>query len=326
MKRTFITHVTKDYLEVALNLAKSIRYFSELPLIVYCIDLDGDENYFKDIPNVEVRNINLDLKQYEGDQDYIFSGSGNFYVNRSSHRIYHILCAKTLAMELALEEGWDEVCYLDSDCLATPLVDELFDWSYLIQNYPVATEGIHQYMILIENGKERGNPFENTWPQADHKLTLEWPLMNFMEITEYARGTYRTTGIMLMNQSCLPFIKTWREFCFILPKLVDVKKYAPYHEETVYNVLSWKKTNIGFPLCYVNLRDGIDTVKHFYSDQAKEGDFTYDDSGQDTSLNFFRIPDDKRFVKVLHGEKRTEEVNKILDFLVGIKKNGYFVN
>ena len=165
-KKTYITHVTKDYLEVALNLAKSIRYFSELPLIVYCIDLDGDENYFKDIPNVEVRNINLDLKQYEGDQDYIFSGSGNFYVNRSSHRIYHILCAKTLAMELALEEGWDEVCYLDSDCLATPLVDELFDWSYLIQNYPVATEGIHQYMILIENGKERGNPFENTWPQA----------------------------------------------------------------------------------------------------------------------------------------------------------------
>jgi hypothetical protein len=106
--------------------------------------------------------------------------------------------------------------------------------------------------------------------------------------------------------------------------LVDLERYAPYHEETIYNVLCWKKTNEGFPLCYINLGEGLETVKHTYSDEAMGGHFRWSD--EDHSQRFYAIPDDKRFVKVLHGEKRTEEVNKILEFLVETKKNGYFEN
>jgi hypothetical protein len=173
-------------------------------------------------------------------------------------------------------------------------------------------------MIWIENGIQLGNPFAGgSWPVADNKLCLEWPLMSFLEVNEHQRGVYRTTGIMLMNQKCLPFIKTWRELCFILPKLVNIRKYATYHEETIYNVLSWKKTNVGFPLCYINLGEGIETVKHFYSDDAEEGKLRWDNN--DNSQNFYRIPDNKRDTKVLHGEKRTSEVNLILDYLVNFK-------
>ena len=43
MKKTYITHVTRDYLEVALNLAKSVNLFSDLPLIVYCINLQEED-------------------------------------------------------------------------------------------------------------------------------------------------------------------------------------------------------------------------------------------------------------------------------------------
>jgi hypothetical protein len=140
--------------------------------------------------------------------------------------------------------------------------------------------------------------------------------MSFLEVGENERGSYRTTGIMLMNQKCLPFIKIWRELCFILPKLVNIKKYATYHEETIYNVLSWKKTNQGFPLCYINLGEGFETVKHFYSDESTE-DLS---SNVDISQNFYKIPDNKRDIKVLHGEKRTSEVNLILDYLLKLKK------
>jgi hypothetical protein len=220
-------------------------------------------------------------------------------------------------MEMALEEGWEEVCYLDSDCLATPLVDELFGWIYLTKDYPIATEGIHEYMISIKNGIQIGNPFEGTWPAADNTKCLEWPLMSFLEVDPNSRGRYRTTGIMLMNQKCLQFIKTWRELCFILPKLVDLEKYAPYHEETVYNVLSWKKTNEGFPLCYVNLGDGIETVKHTYSESSEAGESSWSDDNH--SQRFYMIPDDKRNIKVLHGEKRSSEVELILDYLIKIK-------
>ena len=316
-KRTYITHVTRDYLEVALNLAKSIRLFSELPLIVYCLNLEQeDHDNFKEIDNVYTRNIDLDIEE-RASTDYIEDQSGNFYVNRGSSRIYKILCAKTIAMEMALEEGWEEVCYLDSDCLATPLIDELFDWIHITNDYPIATEGIHDYMMLIRNGVQIGNPFEGTWPNADNTKCLEWPMMSFLELSPYARGRYRTTGIMLMTPKCLPFIKTWKELCFILPKLVDLERYAPYHEETIYNVLCWKKTNEGFPLCYINLGEGLETVKHTYSDEAKGGHFRWSD--EDHSKRFYVIPDDKKNIKVLHGEKRTSEVNLILDFLNTLK-------
>jgi hypothetical protein len=322
-RKTYITHVTRDYLEVALNLSKSIKLFSDLPLIVYCINLqEEDKQRFNEYDNVQLRNIDLDISERTS-EDYTSVDSGNFYVNRYSARIYSILCAKTIAMEMALEEGFDEVCYLDSDCLATPLVDELFNWMPIVTDYPIATQGIHEYMIWIENGVQHGNPFAGgSWPIADNKFCLEWPLMSFLEVGENERGAYRTTGIMLMNQKCLPFIKTWRELCFILPKLVNLKKYATYHEETIYNVLSGKRTNQGFPLCYVNLGEGLETVKHFYSDEAVEGKARW--SNEDTSQNFYRIPDNKRDTKVLHGEKRTSEVNLILDYLVEINNNNFF--
>jgi hypothetical protein len=322
MKKTYITHVTRDYLEVALNLVKSVSLFSDLPIIVYFINLqEEDKQKFNEYKNVQLRNIDLDISEKTPD-DYITVDSGNFYINRYSARIYNILCAKTIAMEMALEEGFDEVCYLDSDCLATPLVDELFNWMSNVTDYPIATQGIHEYMIWTDNGVQSGNPFAGGSPYADNKLCLEWPLMSFLEVGENERGSYRTTGIMLMNQKCLPFIKIWRELCFILPKLVNIKKYATYHEETIYNVLSWKKTNQGFPLCYINLGEGFETVKHFYSDKSTEGQSI--SSNGDISQNFYKIPDNKRDIKVLHGEKRTSEVNLILDYLVELKNNNYF--
>lgn len=318
MIKTYITHITRDYLDVAINLAKSLQLFSKIPLIIYCIGLeDSDRERFNSFNNVTLKNIDLDIEP-KGD-DYVFNDSGNFYINRKSHRIYHILCAKTIAMQMALEEGYDEVCYLDSDCLATPIVDELFNWTSIISDFPIATEGIHEYMVMVENSKQHGNPFEFTWPVADNKLSLEWPLMNFMQMLPEQRGRYRTTGIMLMNQNCLDFIRSWRELCFRLPKIVDVNYYAPYHEETVYNVLSWKKENKGFPLCYINLDNGVDTVKHFYSDEAKEGVLRWSDD--DSSQNFYKIPDNKKYVKVFHGEKRTDEVNKILNYLKNINND-----
>lgn len=317
MKKTYITHVTKDYLEVAINLAKSLEKFSSYQLIVYCINLsERDKEKFNNFPKVILKNIDLDIE--DSPEDYVYSESGNFYINRSSSRIYKILCSKTIAMEMALEEGWEEVCYLDSDCLATPLVDEIFEWSHIIKDYPIATEGIHEYMIIIKNEAQVGNPFGETWPIPDNTKSLEWPLMSFLEMAPESRGRYRTTGIMLMDQNCLPFIKTWRELCFLLPKLVSLEKYAPYHEETVYNVLSWKKTNEGFPLCYVNIGEGLETVKHTYSDVAREGELRW--SEEDHSQRFYMIPESKKNIKVLHGEKRSSEVDLILEYLTNLKR------
>ena len=321
MKRAYITHATKKYLQVAHNLATSIREFSDIPVVVYCIDVDRKDTYiFQNIENVyiEIFDLNLDKPT-----DFPTSPTGNFYVDRHDARSFNVLSAKVLAMKHALESGWEEVCYLDSDCIATPIVDELFDWSSGVTNFPIGTKGIHDYMIIFEEGVTMGNPFEGCWPEKNLTLTLEWPLMQFMGMSPSDRGTYRTTGIMLMNKNCLDFINIWWDLCRLLPKIVNIKRIAPFQEETVYNVLSWKWGSNGFPLCYVNLDHGISTVEDFYTVERNSNQLVnYDES--DFTKHFYKIPDEKRDVKVLHGEKITSEMNKIIYFLKEINYNGYF--
>jgi len=319
--KVYITHATQKYLKVAHNLAKSIREFSDIPVVVYCIDVDKKDTYiFQDIDNVytEIFQLNLEKPDF-----YPLSPSGNFYVPRHDHRSFNVLSAKVLSMKHALESGWEEVCYLDSDCIATPIVDEIFDWSTMIEDYPIGTRGIHNYMTIFEGDSVMGNPFEGTWPLADNTKSLEWPLMNFMGMEPDSRGSYHTTGIMLMNKNCLNFLNIWWDLCKLLPKLVNIKKVAPFQEETVYNALAWKKGNGGFPLCYINLDSGLETVKDFYKSEHREGRFVnYVDD--DFTKHFYKIPEDKRNVKVLHGEKLTTEMNKIVYFLKELNYDGYF--
>ncbi len=321
MKRVFITHATEKYLSVAHNLATSIREFSDIPIVVYSIDVDKKDTYiFQSIENVYIEILNLNLDK---PTEFPSSPTGNFYVNRHDSRSFNVLSAKVLAMKHALESGWEEVCYLDSDCIATPIVDELFTWTSRITNFPIGTKGIHDFMIIFENGITMGNPYEDCYPDIDYTKALEWPLMEFMGMSTSDRGIYRTTGIMLMNQSCLEFINIWWDLCRVLPKITNIKKIAPFQEETIYNVLSWKWGNIGFPLCYVNLDNGLSTVKDFYTVERNSNSLVnYDE--EDFTKHFYKIPDDKRDVKVLHGEKITSEMNKIVYYLKQIKYAGYF--
>lgn len=327
--KVYITHTTKNYLSVAHNLAKSIREFSKLPIIIYGIDItEEDTTIFNDIENIEIKILTLNLDDIK---EYSYSSSGNFYVNRLDLVTYNILTSKVIAMKEVLNEGWNEVCYLDADCLATPLIDEIFTWSNQITDYPLATKGIHEYMIIHTENESRGNVFgfgeDSTWPIADNKKCLEYPLMNLIGLTEFERGTYTTTGIMLMNQNCIPFINNWINTINIIKKTTDVTLTAPFHEETIFNVLSWQidKENKYLPLNYINLKDGIDTVKDFYNPQS-DNDILRFYNINDISTHFYRIPENKKNVKVLHGEKLTSEANKIILYLKELKENGYFKN
>jgi hypothetical protein len=169
------------------------------------------------------------------------------------------------------------------------LVDELFDWASNITNFPIGTKGIHDYMIIFEGGSYMGNPFEGCYPAMDYTQTLEWPLMQFMGMPPQDRGIYRTTGIMLMNQKCLDFINIWWDLCKILPKISNIKKIAPFQEETIYNALYWKWGDVGFPLCYVNLDNGLETVKDFYT-RDTDGSYLVNYDENDFTKHFYKIP------------------------------------
>jgi hypothetical protein len=319
MNKVYITHATKTYLRVAHNLAKSIREFSELPIVIYCVDTEIKDTYiFQDIKDVFVEILILGIKEPE---EYNVNESGNIYVDRKNLRTYDVLSAKINAIKHALDSGWDEVCYLDSDCLATPLVDEIFGWSSNLDDYPLATRGIYEYMIVFENEKSMGNPFTDSG--FDAKLCLEWPLMNLMCIEPAERGVYKTTNVILTNQNCRKFVNVWLDFCKLLPNITDLTRITPFHEETVFNALTWRKQSSSLPLCYINISHGLDTVKDFYTTEENLGNLRHYNE-EDYRTHFYKIPNDKRDIKVLHGEKVTAESDRIISYLKELKENGYF--
>ena len=324
MKKVFVTNVTEKYIPIAINLVKSIRLFSDIDIIVYGIDVESC-TLFNEFKNVYFKTLILNL---DHDNPLVNDNNNNFYVVRDNIKTFNILSSKIDTMIESLKENYDSFCYLDSDCIATPIIEELFDWSSKVDDYPLATKGIHDYMMLIEDGNVIGNPFEGCWPECDNKLSLEWPLMQFLNLSPSNRGTYRTTNVLLYNKNSNNFLKTWLNLCKTISNIStyfkdSIAKYAPFHEETIYNVLNWKKSNEGFPLCYINIGDGINTTKDFYEVERESNTLVWEES-DNLNNRFYKIPEDKKHVKVLHGEKRTEEVEKILTYLSNLNDNGYF--
>jgi predicted secreted protein len=88
----------------------------------------------------------------------------------------------------------------------------------------------------------------------------------------------------------------------VLPTKVDPVKFMPYHEETIYNVLVWQRTNRGLPMVYINV-EGPETVDHFFNTTTED----------DVLISeFYKLPQHKKDIKVFHGEKRKEQADIII--------------
>ena len=301
--RAFITHTTENYEHITLNLIKSIQKYSNYKIFVYTIDYDGSDKLQK-----ESTCIRLDLNLPEIDESSFVSDiNGNLYVNRPQIRTYLALGAKIDVM-LEASSIIDEWIYIDSDSLVNKNIDELFDYCNVIKEFPLATLGPHEYVLLIRpDGSLVGNPFWKEDGTIDYENTLEWPLMKFMGLQPNQRSYYRTTNILVGNSKTKDFLRTWKETKDILPKLVSLKDIAPYHEETLYNVLTWKinPNHEGLPISYINV-DGADTLKHFFKFNTKKNTLVKD---------FYRIPENKNNIKVFHGEKRQSEIDKMFEII-----------
>ena len=68
-------------------------------------------------------------------------------------------------------------------------------------------------------------------------------------------------------------------------------------------------------MSYINLNEGFETVRNFFNVEVQE-DTLFGD--------FLKIPKDKNQIKVLHGEKREQELEKIIQHLDFLKESGYY--
>lgn len=314
MKRTFVTISTENYHYLTLFLIRSLQKYSENEINVFCINYLPSEIGLVSPENVAFHKIEYDILE-EG-QLFENLPDGNFYINRKNVRSFQITSRKSEACIRSLKMGYDEICFIDCDSIACPNIDEIFDYSNKINGIPLVTKGPHEFvMVPDDEGNQRGNPFEGCWPSADLTKTLEWPLMQFLQVDVNKRGEYRTGNLFIANTSCLGFLETLEEFLNVLWKVVDVYYYCPFQEETLLNIMIWKYGGDGLPMSYINLSEGFDSVRDLYEIEVNEDTFISD---------FLKIPRDKNQIKVLHGEKREQEIEKIIQYLDLLKEKGYF--
>ena len=312
MRRAFVSITTENYHYLSIWLCKSILEFSEYPIHIFCINYHPSDSGLEMPTGVIFHQIEYEI---ETDESYVKTDNGNFYVDRKTNRPFQIMTRKSEACIRMLDLGYDECCFIDGDSLACPNIDEIFDYTHRIKTTPLMTRGPHEFvMVTGDNGEVRGNPFEGCWPDKDIKLTIEWPLMQFLQVQEDQRDEYRTGNLFIFNQNCRRFLVTLEEFLNVMWKVVDVYYYSPFQDETPMNVLVWKFNGGGLPMSYINL-EGFETVEHFFNTSVDTDTLVGD---------FYKIPKEKSEIKVLHGEKREQELEKILEYLKQLNKAGYY--
>lgn len=301
MKKAYILHANDKYFDIIHTAILSIRQYSNLPIYIYLLNSDKQIN----IDNVTT--IKWKLNTSNSNNNYIEDGS-NFYINRGSSEIYNILIQKPLIIKHALENFSDIVAYIDSDSIATPYVENIFNYFNPNEPYPYFGQGIYQF--LHYNG--RGGAMD----ESDLSTTLEHPISELFRLNQYNRIArfYRQTGYFIAGKNNINFLEEWYWMCVHPTILKDTKYYAPFHEETVLNPLLWDREFYnGLPLVYIN--GTLETINEVYQDLK----FT----GETRSIRqWLKIPANKEELLFFHGEKRIDARNKMITHLKQLHETG----
>lgn len=301
MNKAFILHANEKYFDIVSTCIKSIRQYSNIPIYLYLINSDKKCN----IDNVTT--IKWDLQLEHKDNRYV-SDNNNFYINRGSNEIYRILTQKPIITKHALENFADVVAYIDSDSIATPYVENIFNYYNSKEIYPYFLQGIYQY--LMYNG--RGGVTD----QNNLSTTLEHPVSELFKLNQYNRITkhYRQTGYFIASKNNIDFLEEWYWMCNHPTILKNTAHYTPFHEETVLNPLLWDREFYnGLPLIYVN--GTLETINEVY----KELKFT----GQTRDIRqWLKLPSKKEELLFFHGEKRIDVMDKMITQINTLHKSG----
>lgn len=301
MNKAYILHANEKYFDIVYTAVLSIKQYSNLPIYVYLINSD------RKIDIDGVTTIKWDLELKDNNNNYIQEDT-NFYINRSSSEIYNILIQKPLITKHALENFADIVVYVDSDSIATPYVDNIFEFFNPNEPYPYFGQGIYQF--LHYNG--RGGAMD----ESDLSNTLEHPISELFRLNQYNRIArfYRQTGYFIAGLNNIDFLEEWYWMGNHPTILKDTAFYAPFHEETVLNPLLWDREFYnGLPLIYVN--GTLDTIDEVYNDLGFTGDVR-------EIRQWFKIPSKKEELLFFHGEKNIEIRNKMIIKLKQLYETG----
>ena len=305
-QKSYVLYATENYFDIVQMACKSIRTFSNLPIFVYLLNSDLKV----DIENTTTINWKFN---FSGIDDNKKSSSTNYYIDRSSQKIYELLIQRPLIVKHALENYSDVVAYVDSDSIATQHCDRIFDMYDSKLDYPYFAEGIYEYLHI--NGRGGAETRE------DMSTTLEHPACELFGVNQYIRQKYRQTGYFVAGPNTIDFLDEWSWMCNHPKVLKDFQHYAAYHEETIANVLLWKYGHLdGLPLIYTN--GDNQTIDKIFKEEL----FT----GKPRNIGlWFKIPGKEEDLLFVHGEKRgfiQEEMIERLKIRASGLRNNYNVD
>jgi len=294
MKQAYVLYANDTYFDIVSMCAKSIRQFSDIHIIVYMLNSD------KRVPVTNTKSVrwNCNIDEFSDEGMYHdYMSKDNFYINRSHNKVYNLLIQRPLVVKNALINYADVVVYVDCDSVATPYVDRLFDMYDINSVHPYITEGIYSHLVMDGKGG------------VEYEETLEYNACELFGTNQKYRRDYRTTNVFVAGTNTIPFLEEWYWMCTHPAILKDFKKYAPFHEETIVNVLLWKNNyQKGLPYVYVN--GDVEKVNRVFNQMQFTGNV-------EMYEEWFKIPGKKEDVTFFHGEKRIEEMQKMLNIMTG---------
>jgi len=292
VEKAYVLYSNEKYADIVTGAAKSIREFSQLPIIVYMLDSDR----IIDCENTQTVKWNFDVSY---DDNMYVERNMNFYVNRYSDSVYKILIQRPAIVKHALDNFAKTIAYVDSDSVATPNCDNIFNLYDCDLEFPWFVEGIHDYLKIDGRGGADS--------RDDLSTTLEHPACELFGVDQYIRWKYRQSGYFVAGQNTKWFLQEWSDMCHHEEVLKDFKLYAPFHEETLANVLLWKYKYLeGLPYIYVN--GSLDAIEKTYIQF---------ETTREVNDTWFRVPESEELVLFFHGEKNHKIMN---DMVLEIKK------
>ena len=226
------------------------------------------------------------------DCDVIHLKKRNDYIDREDKQIYKLLIERPKIVKDALKYA-DVVAYVDTDSVASPYVDRIFDYYNGADIYPFFTAGIYDYLIINGRGGAASRDEMHT--------TLEYEACKLFNVDQkISRENYRQTGYFVCGQKSIWFLEEWAWMCNHPRILEDNAKYASFNEETIMNIARWKyRFDRGMPLVYVNgLRKGLEFKGYEYF------------MGE-----WFKVPAQKDDLLFYHGEKDINKINEFIEYL-----------
>jgi len=276
LNRAYVIYGTESYRDTIEGCVASIRAHSNIAIFVYLLNSNAD------VPGAITINWECDVE----------NPAQGEYIDRASSDIYKILIQRPAIVKDALSLA-KTVVYVDADSVATRYVDRMFDLFPEKSPHPYFTEGIYEWMII--NGRGGVESRDNM------SSSLEHPACELFGVNQYVRDKYRQTGYFVAGQWCIDFLDEWTWMCNHPKILQNPQYYAPYHEETIANVLLWKHSYLkGLPYIYMNgSLDRVNDVE-FVGYKNHIGHFVATPASADGLLFY-------------HGEKNKDVMRKMVE-------------